>query len=147
MNSSAWEKLQAATLSLTRSGPIKDRITAAYRNHLSQLDETELPKELREDFRTFSHTLTRERPLVRGDDAFRATIRKMSNGEAEEVATSVVRMFCALQRGPAPNVHRERANATAQVVPLYIAEARTEARSTEARVAEARSAEARAAEG
>jgi hypothetical protein len=138
MNSSAWEKLQAATLSLTRSGAIKDRITAAYRNHLSQLDETELPKELREDFRTFSHTLTRERPLVRGDDAFRATIRKMSNGEAEDVATSVVRMFCALQRGTTGSAHRDRANATAQVVPLYIAETRTaEPRSTEVRAAEA----------
>jgi hypothetical protein len=138
MNSSAWEKLQAATLSLTRSGAIKDRITAAYRNHLSQLDETELPKELREDFRTFSHTLTRERPLVRGDDAFRATIRKMSNGEAEDVATSVVRMFCALQRGTTGSAHRDRANATAQVVPLYIAETRTaEPRSTEPRAVEA----------
>jgi hypothetical protein len=138
MNSSAWEKLQGATLSLTRSGAIKDRITAAYRNHLSQLDETELPKELREDFRTFNHTLTRERPLVRGDDAFRATIRKMSNGEAEEVATSVVHMFCALQRGTHGNAHRDRATTTAQVVPLYIAETRTaEPRSTEVRTAEA----------
>src|SRR5262249_8369113 len=121
MNSSAWEKLHGATLSLIRSGAIKDRITDAYRNHLSQLDETELPKELREYFRTFSHTLTRERPLVRGDDAFRATIRKMSNGEAEEVATSVGRMFAAVQRNSAA-AHRTAVGA--QVVPLYIAEPR-----------------------
>ena len=94
MNSSAWEKLQGATLSLARSGALKDRLTDAYRNHLALIDETELPKELRETFRHFSTRLTRERPLVRGDDAFRATLRKMSNGEAEEVATSVVRLFC-----------------------------------------------------
>jgi hypothetical protein len=117
MNSSAWEKLQGATLSLARSGALKDRITEAYRNHLSQLEETELPKELRENFRSLSGTLTRERPLVRGDDAFRATIRKMSNDEAEEVATSVVRMFACVQRGSGC-VHRAP---TAHVVPLYIA--------------------------
>jgi hypothetical protein len=121
MNSNAWEKFQGATLSLARSGALKDRITEAYRNHLSRIEETELPKELREDFRSFSHTLTRERPLVRGDDAFRATIRKMSNGEAEEVATCVVRMFCALQQRGASSLP-VRSATTAQIVPLYLAE-------------------------
>lgn len=113
-----WEKFQGATLSLVRSGALKERITQAYRNHLSCIDEAELPKELREDFRTFSHALTHERPLVRGDDAFRATLRKMSNDEAEAVATSVVKMFCALQRG---TVTPLRPMATAHIVPLYIA--------------------------
>jgi hypothetical protein len=122
MTSSAWEKLQGATLSLARSGALKDRITEAYRNHLSMLDETELPKELRDTFRTVSDALTREPPLVRGDDAFRATIRKMSNGEAEQVATSVVRMFGAIQQRATGTSHRT--HSSAQVVPLYIAEAR-----------------------
>jgi hypothetical protein len=131
MNSSAWEKLQGATLSLARSGPLKDRITDAYRNHLAQLDETELPKELRECFRNLSDALTRERPLVRGDDAVRATIRKMSNDQAEEVAMSVVHMFASVQRGTV-NVHR--VGTTAHVVPLYIA--------TDSRVAESLAAEA-----
>lgn len=120
MNRSAWEKFQGATLSLARSGALKDRITDAYRNHLSHVDESELPKELREPFRAFSHTVTREPPLVRGDDAFRATLRKMSNGEAEEVAKSVVRMFCALNRSSAAP-----ARTAPHVVPLYIAEARS----------------------
>ena len=121
MNSSAWEKLQGATLSLARSGCLKDRLTEAYRNHLAQLEEDELPKEMRDDFRIFSDALTRERPLVRGDDAFRATIRKMSNGEAEEAAMWVVRMFAALHRAPATPI---RITHSAQVVPLYIAESR-----------------------
>ncbi len=119
MNSTAWEKFQGATLSLARSGALKDRITDAYRNHLSRIDEMELPKELREDFRSFYLTLTRERPLVRGDDAFRATIRKMSTDEAEEVATCVVRMFCALQQRGA-NSQPLRQSVTAQIVPLYL---------------------------
>jgi hypothetical protein len=119
-SSSAWEKLQGATLSLARSGTLKDRLTDAYRNHLARLDETELPKELRDDFRILHDAITRERPLVRGEDAFRATIRKMSNDQAEEVASWVVNMLCALHRSAAP-AYRPT---TAQVVPLYIAEPR-----------------------
>ena len=115
MTRNAGEIFQGATLSLARAGALKDRLNDAYRNHLSCIDEAELPKELREDFRSLSNTLTRERPLLRGEDAARATIRKMSNGEAEAAATSVVKMFCALQRGagtprPAPS---------ATIVPLF----------------------------
>ena len=117
MNRTTWEIFQGATLSLARSGALKERLTEAYRNHLACIDETELPRELRDDFRSFSHALTRERPLLRGEDAFRATIRKMSNGEAEAAATSVVKMFCALQRGTGPS----RAAPLATIVPLYIA--------------------------
>ncbi len=131
MNSSAWEKLQGATLSLARSGPLKDRITDAYRNHLSQIDETELPKELRECFRNLSDTLTRERPLVRGDDAFRATVRKLSNDQAEDVAMSVVHMFASVQRSA---MDARRTVTTAHVVPLYIA---ADSRAAESLVAEA----------
>ena len=41
--------------------------------------------------------MQRERPL-RGEDAVRATIRKMSNEEAERHAAMIVRMFCRLTR-------------------------------------------------
>src|SRR5581483_6962745 len=114
-SSSAWEKFQAATLSLTRSGTLKDRLTDAYRNHLSQIEAAELPKELRDDFRILTDAMTREPPLVRGDDAFRATIRKMSNDQAEEVAMWVVRMLCALR----PGARAYRSTQSAQIVPLY----------------------------
>jgi len=114
-----WEKFQRATITLARSGPIKDRLTDAYRNHLAQIAEDELPRELREDFRTFSHALMRERPLLRGEDSFRATVRKMSCEEAEDIACLVVQMFSALPR----SVPAQRSKNTAQIVPLFIAEA------------------------
>ena len=41
--------------------------------------------------------MQRERPL-RGEDAVRATIRKMSNEEAERHAALIVRMFCRMTR-------------------------------------------------
>ena len=116
----AWEQLQGATLTLARSGPIKDRLTDAYRKHLSYIAEDDLPKELREDFRAVNHSLTRERPLLRGEDAFRATIRKISCNEAEEIATSVVMIFSSIPRGYSSPM---RPTSAAQIVPLYIAEA------------------------
>ncbi len=115
----AWEKFQGATLSLARSGPIKDRLLEAYRNHLSDICEDELPREIREEFRAVSLNFTRERPMLRGEDAVRATIRKMSNDEADRLACSVVHIFSAIPRG-APAV---RHASSAQVVPLYLAEA------------------------
>jgi hypothetical protein len=119
-SSSAWEKLQGATFSLARSGPLKDRLTDAYRNHLAHIDETDLPKELRDDFRILTDAMTREPPLVRGDDPFRATVRKMSNDQDEEVAMWVVKILCALR--PAIGVYRS--TQSAQIVPLHIAETR-----------------------
>ena len=93
----AREQLEGAALSLARSGPIKERLTVAFRNHLALVNADELPDSLREKFRACHDALTRERPL-RGEDAVRATVRKMSNQQADDVACSVVRLFAALAR-------------------------------------------------
>ena len=93
----AWEQLEGAALSLARSGPIKERLTEAYRNHLALVNADELPAALREEFRACHDALTHERPL-RGEDAVRATVRKMSNQQADDVACSVVRLFAAVAR-------------------------------------------------
>jgi hypothetical protein len=118
--SSAWEKFQAATLSLVRSGSIKDRLTDAYRNHLANVAPEELPRDLRDEFRALSSALTRECPL-RGEDPVRATVRKMSNDEADHLACALVRLFCAMPRAAAatPSV-APRGVTSAQVVPLFL---------------------------
>ncbi|HLY53671.1 MAG TPA: hypothetical protein VKQ31_11715 [Steroidobacteraceae bacterium] len=84
-------------MSLARSGPIKDRLAEAYRNHLSCVRIEDLPEAVRGEFRSCRDALTRERPL-RGEDAVRATVRKMSSSEADELACSVVRLFAAIVR-------------------------------------------------
>ena len=66
----------AAALTLARSGSIKDRLADAFRNHLSQVSADELPEGLRAEFRACHNALTREAPL-RGEDAVRATVRKL----------------------------------------------------------------------
>ena len=95
--STAREQLEGAALSLARSGPIKERLTDAFRNHLALVKAEELPDALREEFRACHDALTHERPL-RGEDAVRATVRKMSNQQADEMACRVVRLFAALAR-------------------------------------------------
>jgi hypothetical protein len=93
----AWQQLEGAALTLARSGSIKDRLADAYRNHLSLVNAEELPEGVRAEFRACHAALTREAPL-RGEDAVRATVRKLSSQEADELACSVVRLFAAMVR-------------------------------------------------
>jgi hypothetical protein len=122
--STTLDKFRGAALSLARSGSIKDRLTDAYRNHLALVDESELPIELIEEFRAVSYALNRERPLLRGEDTFRATVRKMSSLEADEVASSVVRLFGEISREPA-SVARKAPKNLPQIISLYPGEAWT----------------------
>jgi hypothetical protein len=95
--STTWEQLEGAALSLVRSGPIKERLVDAYRNHLAFVIVEDLPESLRAPFCACHEALTREPPL-RGEDAVRATVRKLSNHEADELALSVVRLFATIAR-------------------------------------------------
>ena len=99
-------------MTLARSGPIKDRLADAYRNHLALVTAEELPEGLRAEFRACHDALTRERPL-RGEDAVRATVRKLSSHEADELACSVVRLFAAMVREDT----RAQATETSDVLP------------------------------
>ena len=66
--------------------------------------------------------MTREPPLLRGEDAFRATVRKLSCDEAEAIACRVVHLFVDLTRTQTVNLRQKVAKGAA-VVPLYLAEA------------------------
>lgn len=94
---SAWEHFFAATLILASAGPIKHRLVEAYHKHLEGLDEDELPKEIRDDFSTLSHSMCRVRPL-RGETALQATVRKMSDVEAGRFAIRIVQMLGVIAR-------------------------------------------------
>jgi hypothetical protein len=115
---------EAATASLTRAAPIKDRIADAYRNYLVHIHEEDLPNDVCDEFRALTDTLTRVSPELRGDDPLRATVRKMSNNDAEIAASAVVRMFGAVSRAiagsPRQAVAASPMNAT-NVVPLHAA--------------------------
>ena len=95
--SRVYDRLESATLLLTRSSAIKDRLNASWRQYLAYIEPEDVPHELRLQFLELAAAMQRERPL-RGEDAVRATIRKMSNEEAERHAAQIVRMFCRLTR-------------------------------------------------
>jgi hypothetical protein len=89
---SAWECFHCATLELVRSTPIKQRLVSAYRRHLASLPEEQLPSEVRESFGQVMRCLRGVQPL-RGEDAVAASVRKMSNQEADECAALIVEIF------------------------------------------------------
>jgi hypothetical protein len=94
---SAWEHFFAATAVLVSAGPIKHRLAEAYRAHLEGLEEDDLPKEIRDEFSTLSNSMSRVRPM-RGETAIQATVRKMSDSEAGNVAVRIVNMLGVIAR-------------------------------------------------
>jgi len=119
--STTWEKFQAATLALTSAGSIKERLDEAYRTYLAYVREDDVPKECREELKALHVAIRREQPISHREDCVRATIRKLSNDEAERMAAAVVRIFCSM---PMPRTLPTlvRNNAPAQVIPLYAEE-------------------------
>jgi hypothetical protein len=118
--SRVYDRLESATLHLARSGAIKERLEGAWRKSLANIEPDDVPHELRLQFLELASQMQRERAL-RGEDAVRATIRKMSNEEAERHASIIVRMFCRMTRQqelelPMPAVQN------AAVVQLFAAE-------------------------
>lgn len=107
------EKLHSAALELAGCGPIKQRLIGAYAHHLDDLHEDQIPHEIRDDFSELKRALSAVRPLP-GEDAIRATVRKMSDGEAGQYASKIVNLFSAATRA--------QNKRSAQVVQLYAAE-------------------------
>jgi hypothetical protein len=88
----AWECFHFATLELVRSTPIKQRLICAYRRYLASVPADEIPTEARESYGQIMRSLCGVQPL-RGEDAVAASVRKMSNQEADECAAQIVEIF------------------------------------------------------
>ena len=99
---SAWESLHFATLELVRSTPIKQRLMGAFRRHLRFIPADQLPAEARAPFKQVTDLLQGVRPM-RGEDAVAASVRKLSNQEAEDCATSIVEIFGLTSRAMLQN--------------------------------------------
>lgn len=90
------DQMQRAALTLACTGPIKDRLACAFREHLAGIESADMPRDLADDLIAVRRAMVRERPLCRSEDAVQATVRKMSNEEAVEIAGRVVMLFGAL---------------------------------------------------
>ena len=118
--SRVYDRLESATLLLTRSGAIKERLEGAWRQCLANVEADDVPRDVRLQFLELSAQIQRERPL-RGEDAVRATIRKMSNEEAERHAGAIVRMFCRITRQQELELPLPMNNGNSAVVQLFAA--------------------------
>ena len=119
--SRVYDRLESATLLFARSGAIKERLEGAWRQSLSKIEADDVPHELRLQFLDLCAQIQRERPL-RGEDAVRATIRKMSCEEAERHAAQIVRMFCRMTRQQELELPMPTVATSASVVQLFAAE-------------------------
>ncbi len=85
-------RLEAAALSMTGPGSIKDRLLEAYCSHLEEVQQSDLPGALATEFAEMSEALHRAQALP-GDDVVKASVRKLSNEEARRYAELVVRLY------------------------------------------------------
>jgi hypothetical protein len=117
---STLDLLQRAALHLSQEGSIKDRLAAAYAEHLLDVEADDLPEDVREAFATMCEAMHRERPLPR-ESVIRASVRKMSNEEAGRHAALVVRAFASLARAEVAGVSIRRAGRkpAASVVQMF----------------------------
>ena len=117
--SNTLELLQDAALVLTQAGTVKDRLVSAYTNHLSYIDALHLPDKYRDDFEAMCEAMHREPPLPR-ENPVRASIRKMSNSEANDYAALVVRIYGAVARAGLMSL--PRTPVLAPIVQLFAAD-------------------------
>ena len=111
----AWENLHCAALELVRSTSIKQRLISAAR-HLTALTEDQLPTETRGSFAQLMRSLAGVQPQ-RGEDAVVASVRKMSNQQADDCAALIVEMFGTLCRADA--LAQRSPTAVASIVQLH----------------------------
>jgi hypothetical protein len=83
---------------LVGDGPIKQRLTSAYAIHLGDLGDAEIPAGLRRDFTDLQIALSRIAP-VGNETRVRASVQKMSIGEAHEHAAAIVKLYVDLLNG------------------------------------------------
>jgi hypothetical protein len=92
MQSALSAQLEAATLELVGDGTLKDRLCAAFCDHLDDISELDLPESVQEEFAAMARVMHGARALP-GDSVVRASIRKLSNEEAQRYAGLILRTY------------------------------------------------------
>jgi len=82
---------------LAGHGQIKHRLIQAFEENLSDIDAESLPANVGKTFADFHARLHAVTPL-KGESAVRATVRKMSTGEADHCAKILVRLYADFLR-------------------------------------------------
>lgn len=91
------ERFEAAVRALVGDGPIKQRLHAAFSEHLEDLDGVELPAALRPAFGELRAALHRFEPVGK-ETSVKASVQKMSFSEAGHHAGMIVGLYADLIR-------------------------------------------------
>jgi hypothetical protein len=86
------ERFEAAVQTLIADGPVKQRLTKAYTDHLEDLRELELPIDGGEAFTDLHSALHRVRPAGK-ESPVKASVQKMSPHEAGWHAKTILRLY------------------------------------------------------
>jgi hypothetical protein len=98
MHSALSAQLEAAVVTLVGHGTLKDRLCAAYCDHLDDIREQDLPMEVQSEFAAMSRAMHGARALP-GDSVVRASVRKFSNEQAQTFAALIVRSYVLRMQG------------------------------------------------
>lgn len=115
------DRFHAALTVLAGHGHIKQRLINAYEDHLSDIDEDELPVATKEAFADLRRSVHCVSPLL-GESPVCASVRKMSPQDASECASHVVSLFAELSRmrdGGTAHIQRDDGE-TPRVPPFLI---------------------------
>ena len=89
------DRFKEAVVVLTGDGPLKQRLMAAYTEHLDDLESTELPPTLRATFNDLHAALHCVEPISR-EPSVKASVRKMSSSEVTVHAETIVMLLSDL---------------------------------------------------
>ena len=89
------ERFEAAVSVLVAEGPVKERLAAAYSEHLDDLESRELPRNLQNTFNELHSALNSATPIGK-ESCVGATIRKMSRIQAGAHARTIFSLYADL---------------------------------------------------
>ena len=92
-----WEHFRCATLTLVGPGPVKQRLCDAYMKHLRMVDHGSLPRSIQPGYTELAQAM-RCAQAAGGLGAVEATVRKMSEQDAGNLAARVLEMFVEFSR-------------------------------------------------
>lgn len=89
------DRFYAAVTVIVSHGNIKQRLISAFEDHLSILEDEDLPVFIREKFAELKRMMTGVEPM-NGEGHIRATVRKMSVPEADACAQKMLSIYTDL---------------------------------------------------
>ena len=113
------ERFEAAVLILIGDGPIKQRLTVAYSDHLEDLQDLELPGTARGAFGDLHTALHRVAPIGK-ETCVKASVQKMSASEAAWHAETIFRLYADLVTQPRRSEPLKVVESSEQTAPRFL---------------------------